>query len=477
MGLAFIPVYLHYLGAEGYGLIGFFALLQAWLSLLDLSIGQTLNREVARFQTGAHTPSGIWTLVRSCEAVALAAALAAVGVIGWGADWLAGNWVRAISLSVDQVAQAIVLMGVVVGLRVLESLYRGALVGTQRHVLLNVLGAVVATLRWGGAALMLAVVRADVLVFFAWQVLASLAAVLIYGFTLYQVLARPPGRVAVSVRALATVWRFSAAMLATGALALVLTQMDKLLLSRLLSLEAFGAFSIAVLASNALYQLVGPVTQAYSPRLTALVAQHNEPGLRRTYHQGAQAMAVVLAPGALVLSTFSEPILKLWTQDASLAHQAAPVLSWLALGTMLNGLMGMPHMLQLAHGWPGLAVRINLVAVAFMVPLLLAVAPRQGAIGTAQLWLGLNIVTMLAGAHLMHRRLLPREQARWYWEDTAKPVIAAAAVVASSAFMFPASLPTGAELMWLGLTAALALAAAAGTSNSLRQRIKALGST
>ena len=31
MGLAFIPLYIKYLGIEAYGLIGIFALLQGWL--------------------------------------------------------------------------------------------------------------------------------------------------------------------------------------------------------------------------------------------------------------------------------------------------------------------------------------------------------------------------------------------------------------------------------------------------------------
>ena len=34
MGLAFVPLYIKYLGIEAYGLIGLFAVMQAWLSLL-----------------------------------------------------------------------------------------------------------------------------------------------------------------------------------------------------------------------------------------------------------------------------------------------------------------------------------------------------------------------------------------------------------------------------------------------------------
>lgn len=52
MGLAFVPLYIKYLGMEAYGLIGLFALLQAWLSLLDMGMTPTLNPEMARFSGG-----------------------------------------------------------------------------------------------------------------------------------------------------------------------------------------------------------------------------------------------------------------------------------------------------------------------------------------------------------------------------------------------------------------------------------------
>ena len=59
MGFVFVPVYISYLGIEAYGLIGLFATLQAWLSLLDLGLSPTLNREMARLRGGAHTAEPI----------------------------------------------------------------------------------------------------------------------------------------------------------------------------------------------------------------------------------------------------------------------------------------------------------------------------------------------------------------------------------------------------------------------------------
>ena len=47
VSLAVVPFYLKYLGIEAYGLIGFFVTTQAILSLLDMGMAPTINREVA----------------------------------------------------------------------------------------------------------------------------------------------------------------------------------------------------------------------------------------------------------------------------------------------------------------------------------------------------------------------------------------------------------------------------------------------
>lgn len=42
IGILILPFYLRHLGAEAYGLIGFFAVLQAWLQLLDAGMSPAL---------------------------------------------------------------------------------------------------------------------------------------------------------------------------------------------------------------------------------------------------------------------------------------------------------------------------------------------------------------------------------------------------------------------------------------------------
>ncbi|MCI5140051.1 MAG: hypothetical protein D3922_16960, partial [Candidatus Electrothrix sp. AR1] len=47
IGILAMPVYIKYMGAEAYGLVGFYIMLQAWMQLLDLGMTPTLIRETA----------------------------------------------------------------------------------------------------------------------------------------------------------------------------------------------------------------------------------------------------------------------------------------------------------------------------------------------------------------------------------------------------------------------------------------------
>src|SRR5688572_20783241 len=116
MGLVFLPLYIRYLGVEAYGVIGLYAVLQAWLSLLDFGMTPTLNREMARYTAGAYDTQSIHNLLRSIESICFPfAALIGAGV--WlASDWLASDWLRSDQLPVTDVANAIAVMALVVAL-------------------------------------------------------------------------------------------------------------------------------------------------------------------------------------------------------------------------------------------------------------------------------------------------------------------------------------------------------------------------
>jgi O-antigen/teichoic acid export membrane protein len=421
MGLAFVPLYIQYLGMEAYGLIGLFAVMQAWLTLLDMGMTPTLNREMARFTAGAHSAQSIHDLLRSLEAICISLAVIIALTVWAASDYLASEWLKADKLPITVVAHAISVMSLVVALRFVEGIYRGSLFGLQRQVWYNGVNASIATLRHAGAVAVLAWISPTVEAFFFWQAAISLLSIAIFAMGVHRVLPRSPLPPRFTRKAIADVWKFASGMMVVTFLAILLTQVDKVMLSRLLSLESFGYYTLAATVAGMLYIIIGPITTACYPRLVELSTQKNQIPIIFAYHQGAQLITLLTAPAMMLLSFFSEDVMFIWSGNVNLAEHTAPILSIFVLGVFLNGLMHMPAQLQLAYGWVSLGIKTNIVAVAVLIPAILWVVPRYGAIGAAWIWVVLNAGYVLIAIQFMHHRLLTSEKWRWYFDDVFLP--------------------------------------------------------
>ena len=472
MGFIFIPAYIHYLGIESFALVGIYGMLQAWLALLDMGMRPTLGREMARFTAGRHDVQFVRDLLRSVVTVGLATvSIIAAGIFA-ASGWLAADWLTASRLPVEEVARAINWIGIVIACRFIENIYVHCMVGLQQQVTQNAVGAALATLRGLGVVGVLAWVSPTIEAFFVWQGLVSLLSIAVFSRLVYRILPKSPRPARFSWPALSHIWRFARGMLAITALALLLTQIDKILLSRWLTLEDFGYYALAAVVAIALKFVPGPVATAIYPRFTELATRvGGESALRALYHQVAQLVTVLMGSAALLLIAFAHPVLLVWTGNRVVADASAPILSVLALGTLLNGLMWIPHQLQLAYGWTALAIRTNAIAAACMVPLLFWLVPRYGAIGAAWAWVGLNLGYLAFTAQFMHRRLLVGEKWRWYFEDVATPLVAAAAVAAVCSWVIPADLGKAAQLFALLSTAVLILSAASLAAPRVREQV------
>ncbi|MCO6063096.1 polysaccharide biosynthesis protein, partial [Pseudomonas sp. MOB-449] len=69
VGILILPLYIKYMGAETYGLVGFYTMLQSWFPLLDLGLTPTISRESARYQGGAMSALAYRQLFRALSLI------------------------------------------------------------------------------------------------------------------------------------------------------------------------------------------------------------------------------------------------------------------------------------------------------------------------------------------------------------------------------------------------------------------------
>jgi O-antigen/teichoic acid export membrane protein len=470
MGIIFIPAYIHFLGIECFGVIGLFASVLAIVALLDLGLSSTMTREVARLSAGPTDAGELRCLTYTLERIYWAAGLLITIAAICLASPATSHWLRPIALPHGQLTTSLMLAGTALALQWPASIYSGGLTGLDRQVALNTTTAISATLRGAGAVVVLWLYP-SLTAFFAWQALVSFATSLTLRWQLWAALPQHDDHPRFQLALLARAWRFAAGMTGIAVLGTLFTQLDKLILSRLVSLEQLGYYALAGVIATALMRIAVPIFSSVYPRLVQLATADDRPSLSETYHRGSQIMATLLIPMSLVIALFAWDIIRIWTRQTATADAVAPLASVLIIGTAITGVLHLPYALQLAHGWVSLPLITNLIATVIYIPLLIMSVTFMGPAGAAWTWVALNAVELIIPVVIMHRRHLRGEALTWYVQDTLMPLLACMAVVLLARWMMPRTTSSSILLPGLALTLVLATLAAGLASNRLRSSI------
>ena len=436
IGIVTVPLYIKYMGAEAYGLVGFFAMMQAWFTLLDMGLTNTISRETARLRGGASDALSYRRLVRVLEAIFLVIALSGGGLLFAASDYIAQDWLQANQLPIAEVETAIQIMAALVALRWMCGLYRGAITGAERLVWLSGYNSLIATLRFIGVLPILMFVGATPTIFFSYQFAVAILEYTVFIFQAYRLFpsVSQSKRLPWSWAPLKPVLKFSLTIGATTSLWMLTYQTDKLLLSKLLTLSEYGYFTLAILIASTVGIVSSPIVTAIQPRMAKLEAEGDHAGLIRLYRHSTQVVAVIAGAIASTIMFFSEPFLWAWTGDINLAHQTAPILILYATGNCFLAVSGFQYYLQFAKGDLRLSFIGQCWYTLLIVPLFIWAAYQFGAIGTGYVWIAINVLFFVVWVPLVHHRFVAGLNKVWFGRDVL-PIFIITATVAYFLFL------------------------------------------
>lgn len=475
ISIAMVPLYLHYMGTEAYGLVGFFTMLQAWFQLLDMGLTPTMARETARFNGGATDAHSLRRLLHALEVIFVGVAFVAAVAIIANADFFAADWLKVKNLPLEKVQYAIMLMAVIIALRLVCGLYRATVTGFEKLVWLSTFNIAIATLKFVLVIPFFIFVSTDFVHFFCYQLGVAVVEFSILFIQAYRFLPAVKNEHAAPWQwgPLLKVLKFSFSVAFTSSVWVLVTQTDKLMLSKLLALSEYAYFTLAVLVASGVTVITGPIASALMPRLSRLAAQHDEAGVVTLYRQATQLVGVVAIPASLILAVFAEKVLWAWTGDAALAANVAPILTLYVLGNGVLALGAFPYYLQFAKGDLRLHMIGNLFFLVLLVPTLIWATSAYGMLGAGYTWLGINILYFVLWVPRVHGHLVIGLHLKWLadlWPIALFSMFAAA--VMYFIVVFPSSrILAGVYLAVMGL---FALAAATIGSPFCRSRLQML---
>ncbi len=422
LSIVFVPIYLKYIGAEGYGLIGVFASLQGILSILDAGLGGALAREIAiRSGIAGFDTDKTADLVKTLGSIYWLIALI-IGIIAIAVSPLIANhWVKPVLLSNEQIINVFILLSCTLIFYFPIGFYSGGMIGLQKQFVLNILKVFFAILKYLGSLLVLLFSKDKLLAFFIWNLVVSFLQAITFKYALWMCLPKRTRRIKFAKSELKSVWKYAAGLTGISITALILAQLDRVILSKTLSLEQFGYYSLAGSIVVLIYQVIQPINQTFFPKFTSLTQRQSGTDLREMYRLAYQIVSLLIIPITLILVFFSKELLFFLTHDIKISNETWLTLSIMGFSVGLNSLLNIPYQLTLAFGWTKFALIQNLVMIVILTPLTIWLTIHYGAVGGASSSLILNAIWVLILPLIIHRKILHNEQVKWYMFGFAIP--------------------------------------------------------
>ena len=474
IGIILLAVYLRILGVEAVGLIGFYGVLSGSTAVIEHVFGIVVMRETAWLSGQADGARRQRDLLRTMEAFyALIASALAIGIT-LAAPFIARVWLSSSSLSTDTIQTCVMLMAWTLPPQLLFSLHLNALVGLERQLEAGVFAVILTVVRGGAALLVLLTIAGTSEAYFASQLAATAICLALSFRVTWNCMPEGGARARFRRKTLSEPWRYAPSLAANAVLFVLFLQADKLIVTAVLPLESFGYYVLASTVASFPWSIVGPVTMAVLPRFARLLRGHSDEEMRAVFHATSQLVSFALLPPATVALFHPEALVFLWTGDPNAASETRLLVPLLIAGTTLMALSCVPSALQLAAGWPQFILLTNLLGL-LAVPLAYVLTVRHGAAGAAAIWLTVGTLHLIVPPLLLHRRILPGEQGRWYLVDLGMPALAAAAVgFAARALATPPETRIGLLLYLAGVWIAACLVVAV-VAPDLRREIARFG--
>jgi O-antigen/teichoic acid export membrane protein len=279
------------------------------------------------------------------------------------------------------------------------------------------------TMRAVGGLLVLIVATANVQVYFLSQVLLTLVGLLITAYALYHAL--PAGistneltnsnlqklMLRFNLERFNACKRFAAGMAITSTCVFFIMQTDKIILTKLVSLEQFGYYTVAISIAATIAGAAGIISRSILPRMTQLVALNETEALKTLYIKSSSFVAWLVLPIAGLLIVFNQQFLTLYLGNIDRVAYIAPVFALLMFGYAVHSLMYIPYALTLAHGWTRYGINTSIVVIVAMTPITILATLKYGVIGAASAWVVLSLGYLCFSIKYLHQKI----HKDWMW--------------------------------------------------------------
>lgn len=411
ISIILIPIYVNMLGVEQFGLIGFFILLQNIILIFDAGISGTLARQTS---ISKHNIILYKYFLKQFKIVISIFFLISIIIFIFGFlnnEYIITKWINS-DLEKNILKISVISMFMILSLRYLSAPFRSVLIGLEKHVALSKLNFIFISLKFPGGLIILKLFANSIVSYFIYQAFVALFELLIIGLIFILSSKTIINSAATSSHSEVTNMTLKSLLIFSGQLSLltitwiIVTQIDKLILSNVLSLKEYAYYTLAVTISGIILMFSAPLSQVLMSRLSVLYTQGKMIEYVKLYTRAFSLMSIVMISLGIFIFVFSKSIIFMWTGDISIANASFYYAKWLALGNAISILMTFIFLLQYSTNQLKKHVIVYLLYSLFLIPISIYIANKFYGDGTAIFWFVHNIIFFIIWGGIVNHKFI-----------------------------------------------------------------------
>jgi O-antigen/teichoic acid export membrane protein len=373
--LVTIPMYLHLVGTERFGILSLSWLLLGYFGLFDLGLGRATSFRISmqRDAEPSERAETFWSALL---------VNVGMGLIGGVVLWFAGDWFFRSIFKVDEamrpeILESMVLLALSLPIATLTGVLTGSLQAREKFLETNKVS-VISTILFQIFPLIVAWYYGPRLIWLlaAAFVARGLALVVLWSYCHKELISGQPVRVGKeSIKALLGYggWISLNAMIGP-----VLVMLDRFAIGAVLGAKFVAYYTVPFQIAKRLAILPTALTSAIFPRLAVASAEES----RLLGEKALRTVNSIVTPLVVIAVLFIEPFIQLWV-NKELATVSGPIGRVLLIGFWANALAIVPINRIMASGRPAAVTRLYLIQIPIYLPLLYLGMHYYGLMGAA----------------------------------------------------------------------------------------------
>lgn len=416
IGIFMLPFYLEYLGAEEYGLVGFFTMLTSVMMLLDMGLSNTLSRETARLKDKENGFQQLRDTLRSIEFVIFIISFSVFILIYFFSNWIATYWLNIQYIDINIVIDCVKLMGLMIFIKWFVSLHQGVIYGLEDQVWLNMFKISISTIKFVGGLILVVYISKDIYYYFVFQTLIVIIEFFVLIVRTYSNFS-PKINANPSFDELKRIMPFAISVSYTSLIWIILSQFDKFLLSHYIPLTEYGYFALIVAIQSAVMQFSAPILRAILPQMVSLLSNNKENEMLVLYRKSTQLISIIVISIISIVAYYSYELLYSWTGNIEASTWAAPVLFWYIIGNAIQSIQSLQYNLQYVNGNMSYQNILNTIYPFISLPVIYLSIIYYGAYGSAISWVVLNLLVLVFFGYFVHKKFMNNLHIEWLKND------------------------------------------------------------